>query len=41
MAKLDADRIKELCLNNFEKVIFGVLALFFLMMVFSAVKLKP
>lgn len=41
MAKLDADRIKELCLNNFEKVIFGVLALFFLMMVFSATKVKP
>lgn len=41
MAKLDADRMKELCLNNFEKVIFGVLALFFLMMVFSATKVKP
>jgi len=41
MAKLDADQIKELCLNNFEKVIFGVLVLFFLMMVFSATKVKP
>lgn len=41
MAKLDSERIKELCLNNFEKVIFGVLALFFLMMVLSATKVKP
>lgn len=41
MAKLDSERIKELCLNNFEKVIFGVLALFFLTMVLSSFKVKP
>lgn len=39
--KLDADKLKELCLNNFEKAIFGVLVLFFLMMALSALKVKP
>lgn len=39
--KLDADKLKELCLNNFEKVVFGILVLFFLMMALSAMKVKP
>lgn len=39
--KLDADKLKELCLNNFEKVIFGILVLFFLSMVLSAMKIEP
>lgn len=39
--KLDADKLKELCINHFEKVIFALLVLFFLSMVLSALKVEP
>ncbi len=38
--KLDVEKLKELCLNHFEKVIFGVLVLVFLMMVASTMNVK-
>ncbi|MDO4627552.1 MAG: hypothetical protein Q4C70_00050 [Planctomycetia bacterium] len=39
--KLDADKLKELCINHFEKVIFALLVMFFLSMVLSALKVEP
>lgn len=38
--KLDADSLKELCLNHLEKVIFAFFVLFFLMTVWSSLGLK-
>ena len=39
--KFDADSLKELCINHFEKVLFGILVVFFLMMIQSALQVKP
>ncbi len=39
--KLDTDKLKELCIHHFEKVIFALLVLFFLSMVLSALKVEP
>ena len=39
--KFDADSLKELCINHFEKVLFGILVVFFLMMIRSALQVKP